>query len=277
VGLLLAGLSSAVFGFSDFMGGLASRRAPAIGVVVVGQVVGVILLLGLLPLTGGEPTAADLALGAIGGLAGTIGLLLFYRALADGVMSTVAPITAIVGAVVPLTYGLATGDDLTPTAAAGVLLGIAAIGLVSTSPEVTAEPTPRRALVMAAIAGAGFGIFFVFLSRTGDDAGLWPLLGARAATLPAAVLAAVVVGARLPRGRSEQWPAAASGLDMVANALFLLATRHGALSVVSVVGSLYPVTTVVLARFVLGEQLGRVRLVGLGTAAVAIALITLGS
>ena len=277
MGLLLAGLSSAVFGFSDFMGGLASRRAPAIGVVLVGQIVGVLLLLGLLPLTGGEPTAADLALGAIGGLAGTTGLLLFYRALADGVMSTVAPIAAIVGALVPLTYGLATGDDLTPMAAAGVLVGMAAIGLVSTSPEIAAEPTPRRALVMAALAGIGFGVFFVFLSRTGDDAGLWPLLGARGASLPAVALAAALVRARLPRGRAEQWPAAASGLDMIANAFFLLATRHAALSIVSVVGSLYPVTTVMLARIVLGEHLGPLRLAGLGAAAVAIALITRGS
>jgi drug/metabolite transporter (DMT)-like permease len=130
---------------------------------------------------------------------------------------------------------------------------------------------------MAILAGAGFGVFFIFLSRTGDDAGLWPLLGARAASLPAAALAAVLTGARLPRGRSEQWPAAASGLDMIANAFFLLATRHGTLSVVSVVGSLYPVTTVMLARLVLGEQLGPRRLAGLGTAVVAIVLITLGS
>jgi drug/metabolite transporter (DMT)-like permease len=277
VGLLLAGLSSAVFGISDFMGGLASRRAPAIGVVVVGQIVGMLLLLGLLPLTGGEPTATDLALGAVGGLAGTTGLLLFYRALAEGVMSTVAPIAAIVGALAPLTFGLATGDDLTAMAAAGVLVGLGAIVLVSTSPEVAAEPTPRRALLMAMLAGAGFGVFFIFLSRTGDDAGLWPLLGARAASLPAAALAAVVTRARLPRGRSEQWPAAASGLDMIANAFFLLATRHGTLSVVSVVGSLYPVTTVMLARVVLGEQLGPLRLAGLGAAVVAITLITLGS
>jgi drug/metabolite transporter (DMT)-like permease len=243
----------------------------------VGQIVGMLLLLGLLPLTGGEPTATDLALGAVGGLAGTTGLLLFYRALAEGVMSTVAPIAAIVGALAPLTFGLATGDDLTAMAAAGVLVGLGAIALVSTSPEVAAEPTPRRALLMAMLAGAGFGVFFIFLSRTGDDAGLWPLLGARAASLPAAALAAVVTRARLPRGRSEQWPATASGLDMIANAFFLLATRHGTLSVVSVVGSLYPVTTVMLARVVLGEQLGPLRLAGLGAAVVAITLITLGS
>lgn len=279
--LLLAALSSAVFGVSDFFGGLASRRADVLGVVLIAQTTGVVALMALLWPAGGSLTAADTGWGAAGGLAGTIGLLLFYSALAAGVMATVAPITAVVGAVVPLAYGLATGDRFGPAAGIGVVLGLTAITLVSASGAASDRAgggiAGRVVIAQAVLAGVGFGTFFVLLSRTGDDAGLWPLLAARSTSLPFVAVALVVTGSRLPRRRDAVLPSVGAGADIVANVLFLLAVRTGSLSIVSVLSSLYPATTVVLARLVLHERLGPVRIAGLATAGAAVVLISLGS
>ncbi len=276
--VLLALASAVVYGASDFLGGLSSRRASVFGVVVLSQAVGLLALLVLLPWLGGPVQPADLAWGAAAGLAGAAGLVVFFRALASGVMSVVAPVTAVTAAAVPVLVGLASGDSVTAWAAAGIALALVAVVLVSADRGLSALRTARPASLLPALgAGTAFGVFFVLLDRISADAGLTPLVAARV------VSAAFVAGLAVAGRQSLRVPrpalplVAASGVgDMSANALFLLATQQGgALAITGVLASLYPVSTVVLAQLVLRERLVRAQVAGLAAAVAAVVLITL--
>jgi drug/metabolite transporter (DMT)-like permease len=278
VGVLLALSSALVYGASDFCGGMGSRRAPALAVVAISQLAGLAALLALLPWLAGDLTPAALGWGAGAGIAGTTAMVLFYRALAVGVMSVVAPVTAAAGAAVPVLFGLASGERVGTAAALGIGLALVAVVLVSAEGGLRSLRTARPgAFVPALAAGAGFGIFFVLLDRAPADAGLTPLVGSRVVSLTLIVLVA------LAAGRSLRVPPVAlpivllAGLgDMAANALFLLATQQeGPLAVTAVLTSLYPVSTVLLAQVLLHERLVATQLSGVGTAAAAVVLISL--
>jgi drug/metabolite transporter (DMT)-like permease len=279
VAVLLALASAVVYGASDFLGGLASRRASVFGVVALSQLIGLAAVALLLPWLGGDVGPADLAWGAAAGLAGATGLVVFFRALAGGVMSVIAPTTAVTAAAVPVVVGLLGGDRVGPWAAAGIGLALVAIVLVSAENGL-AELRRARAtgLGAALLAGLAFGFFFVLLDRTAEDAGLTPLVPARIASV-ALVLVVVGIGRRSLRvGRTALPLVAVSGVgDMTANALFLLATQAGGqLAIVGVLASLYPVSTVVLAQLVLRERLVRAQVGGLLVAVTAVVLITGG-
>ena len=276
--VLLALTSALVYGAADFLGGLSSRRAPVLGVVAVSQAVGLLALLTLLPWLGGPVTRADLAWGAAAGLTGAAGLVLFFRTLARGVMRVIAPVTAVTAAAVPVLVGLLTGDSIGPWAAAGIVLALAAVVLVSAEGGLSALRSARPAsLAPALAAGSAFGSFFVLLDRTSQDSGLTPLVTARVASVALVVVLAVAGRQSLRVGRPTLPLVALSGVgDMTANALFLLATQtDGQLAITGVLASLYPVSTVVLAQVLLRERLVPAQLAGLGSAAVAVALIAL--
>jgi drug/metabolite transporter (DMT)-like permease len=269
-------LSAAVaYGVGDFLGGVASRRVPPTAVVLWSHVVGLILLVALAPVVGGDLTPRALAVGAAAGLVGGVGIALFYRALAVGSMSVVAPIAALLSAAVPVLAGLGGGERPSGAALAGIALALGAIVLVSREPS-GAAPRPHRwqVLGLALVAGTGFGLFFVAVGHAGDDVGLWSLVGARVAsvTLFAGLGAARVTSATPPAGAAGA-AVGAGVLDVVANALYLLALDHGLMSVVSVLTALYPASTVLLARYVLGERLSPVQRTGLGIAGAAAVLI----
>ena len=276
--VLLALGCAVVYGAADFLGGLASRRASVFGVVALSQVVGLAALLVLLPWLGGPVEAADLWWGAAAGLAGATGLVVFFRTLARGVMSVIAPITAVTAASVPVLVGLVGGEQINIWAAAGIALALAAVVLVSAEGGLAALRTARPDTVAPALlAGSMFGIFFVLLDRTSDDSGLTPLVTARLASVALVVVVALAARQSLKVGRPALPLVMLSGVgDMTANALFLLATQQdGQLAITGVLASLYPVSTVILAQVVLRERLVRAQLVGLGTAAAAVVLITL--
>lgn len=277
--VVLALASALVYGTSDFLGGLASRRASVFGVVLVSQLVGLAALLVLLPWLGGSARPADLAWGAAAGLAGASALAVFFAALARGTMSVVAPVTAVTAAALPVAVGLLGGERVGPWAAAGIGLALVAVVLVSAEHGLGELRSARSAGVLPAlVAGTAFGIFFVLLDRTAADAGLTPLVPARIASV-LLVLAVAVLGRRSLRTGGGAFPlVAASGVgDMAANALFLLATQAGGqLAVVGVLVSLYPVSTVVLAQLVLRERLVPAQLGGLLVAVAAVVLITGG-
>jgi drug/metabolite transporter (DMT)-like permease len=278
VAVLLALASAVVYGASDFLGGLSSRRASVFGVVVLSQAVGLLALLVLLPWLGGPVQPADLAWGAAAGLAGAAGLVVFFRALASGVMSVVAPVTAVTAAAVPVLVGLLSGDSVPAWAAVGIALALVAVVLVSADGGLSALRTARPAsLLPALVAGAAFGVFFVLLDRTSADAGLTPLVAARVASAAFVAVLAVLGRQSLRVPRPAVPLVALSGVgDMTANALFLLATQQGgALAITGVLASLYPVSTVVLAQLVLRERLGGAQVAGLVTAVAAVVLITL--
>ncbi|TKJ19928.1 EamA family transporter [Blastococcus sp. CCUG 61487] len=275
--VVLALSSAVVYGASDFLGGLASRRAPVHGVVAVSQVAGVTALLVLLPWLGGPVSGADLAWGAASGVAGAAGLLVFFRALAGGVMSVVAPVTAVTAAAVPVLGGLLGGERIGPWATAGIVLALLAVVLVSAEGGLSAlRSAAPGSLAPALVAGVAFGCFFVLLDRTGDDTGLTPLVAARAASIVLVLLVARAGRRPLRISRASAPLVLTSGLgDMTANALFLLATQEGGdLAIVGVLASLYPVSTVVLAQVLLRERLVPAQLAGLVAAVAAVVLIT---
>lgn len=272
----LFALSAAVaYGVGDFLGGVAARRVPPTAVVLWSHIVGLTMLVTLAPLVGGDLTTQALAVGALAGLLGGAGVALFYRGLAVGTMSVVAPIAALLSAAVPVVVGVGSGERPSGAALAGIALALGAVVLISReAPHVTRSTQRWQALALAVAAGLAFGLFFVALDRTGDGVGIWPLVGARAASVSlfAALGAAKVTSAALPRGAA----AAAIGcgvLDAGANVFYVLALQHGLLSVVSVLTALYPAGTVLLARYVLGEHLSPLQRTGLGIAGAAAILI----
>ena len=275
--VLLALCSSAVYGAADFFGGLAAKRLPALVVVAVSQLVGALLVILVVPVVGGVRTAPDLVLGAAAGLLGALALAVFYSALAAGSMSVVAPVTAVCGAAVPVLAGLATGDSLSVPALAGVVLALPAIALAASEGGIGALRTGLRALTRPVLAGLGLGGVLLLLHATSPDSGLWPLVASRLAA------GVVVAGVLLARGTSLRVPrtslttvVAAGAADTLANVLFLLAVRQGQLSVVGLLSSLYPVSTVVLAAAVLRERLSGTQLAGVGGCALAVGLIAWG-
>jgi drug/metabolite transporter (DMT)-like permease len=278
VAVVLALTSAVVYGASDFLGGLASRRATVFGVVALSQLAGLVALLALLPWFGGPVTRADLGWGAAAGLVGATGLLVFFRALSRGVMSVIAPVTAVTAAAVPVLAGLLGGNRIGPVAGAGILLALVAVVLVSAEGGLgQLRSAPPASLGAPLIAGTAFGCFFVLLDRTSAESGLTPLVAARIASFVLVVVVALVGKRSLRVGRSALPFVLASGVgDMTANALFLLATQQdGQLAITGVLASLYPVSTVVLAQAVLRERLVRAQVVGLGAALTAVVLITL--
>jgi drug/metabolite transporter (DMT)-like permease len=279
VAVLLALASAVVYGMADFCGGLASRRATAFAVVAVSQAAGLLglLLLLLLPWLGGDPTTADLAWGASAGVAGAAGLVLFYRALAVGVMSVVAPVTAVSAAAIPVVIGVGFGERLAWWAVVGIALALVAVVLVAAEDGLSSLRSARPAtLVPALAAGAGFGLFFVLLDRTREAAELSPLVGARVVSV--ALVVVLAMGARqslrVPRATLPVVLLGGAG-DMTANALFLIATQQGQLAITGVLASLYPVSTVVLAQIVLRERLVATQVAGLATVGAAVVLIAL--
>lgn len=270
---LLALMSAATFGAADFLGGLASRRSPStVTVVLLSQTVGLSLLIALLLVFGGDLHSVDIWWAGGAGIAGVIGLVLLYRGFSIGTMSVVAPITGLVGALVPLAWGLATGERPSWLAGIGVVIALGAVVLVSGASSL-AEFRTRAGMSEAVGAGAGFGIFFVLISNA-SSAELWLVAFSRAASISLLLGVVVVRGIAVRPAPGVARLVVASGTgDVVANLLFLAAERRGLLSLVAVIASLYPATTVLLARVVLKERMSRLQQVGLGLAALGVALI----
>jgi uncharacterized membrane protein len=248
-------------------------------VAFVSQLFGLPIMAAGLVLTDGDLSARALGWGAVAGVAGALGLIVFYRAMGDGPMSVVAPITALLTGIVPVVAGLAFGERPSALAWLGVALAVVAIALVTRTPAPSAMGSAsqmRGTLVRALVAGTMFGLAFVAFSRPGDIAGLWPLLGARLASLPVLAGLVVATGAGVAIPISVRRLTIAAGLlDMAANILVLEAFTRGLLALVSVVTALYPATTLILARLVLDERIRREQMAGLVVAAGAVILISL--
>jgi drug/metabolite transporter (DMT)-like permease len=282
---LLALGSALLYGAADFTGGLATRRFATIPVVVLSQLSGLIFLLLLLPLLpDAAPARSDMLWGGIAGVTGSIGVALLYRALAIGTMAVVAPTTAVCAVAIPVLVSVLLGERPAPIAAVGIGLGIVSIVLVSRQ---TAEPVQDRSAGVARavpigvgtalISGVAIGFFFLALAQTRPDAGMWPLVASRgfSVILFGAIALAGKQSMRMPQ--TVALLAAVCGvIDMLANALYLLASRDGPLSLVVTLASLYPASTVLLARVVLRERLNLWQLSGVACALAAVVLIVRG-
>lgn len=279
MGVALALLAAVVYGAGDFLGGLASKRTTVFTVVPISGLFGLITAIAAVPIfSPGPPSTRDLELGAIIGVIGAGAIAFLYQGLAVARMSVVAPITAVVAAVVPVTFGLIIGERPGAGAIVGILLALVAVALVSSASDedVTGQPEPRRSgIVESLISGIGFGLLYVVLSQTSH--GMWPLVAARTVSVLVVAIAAVAAGKLAPPARGSLGTIAFSGiLDMGGNVFYLLALRHTLISVAAVVTSLYPASTVVLARIVLREKFNRVQWIGVACAAAGLVLIARG-
>jgi drug/metabolite transporter (DMT)-like permease len=279
--VILLGLAAAVlYGGGDFIGGLATRRAHVLTVLMLVESAGVIAALAVAAIAPGPASLAGLAWGVSAGLIGGLGLIIFYIGLAAGPMSVVAPVSGLVSTVLPVAVALTEGERPGAGVYAGALLCLAAIVLASSAGGTGAARRPGRpgrAIAYGVASGIAFGLFFLLIRNAGQSGEVWPVAFARIGEL-AAVLAAAAVLRRdlLPRGTDRRllMAAAFAGvIDVVANICYVAATRTGMFGLAVVMASLYPGVTVLLARVVLGERLRWVQRVGLGLAAIGILLI----
>ena len=277
--IALAAASSVTWGVAAFFVGLQARRRALLAVLVVTQGAVLLSVAIAIAIRGDAPPAGGgwIAWGAAAGLCGVAGLAAFYRGLAAGAMGVVAPISSA-AAVIPLVVGLASGERPTGVQAAGVALAIAGVTIASREQPTAGAPAGRAAGAGLAIAAAaGFGLFFVTIDQASHEDALWPILIARVASVTFLLAATAATRTRLPlapRALAVLIPIGV--LDTSANLLFALATREGLVSIVSVLGSLYPVVTVVLAWLVLHERLHALQRVGAAGALAGAALISAG-
>ena len=272
--IVLAALSAGVWGTGDFSGGKASQKANPFAVTFLSQLLGLpVLLLCVVFLSHGGPTSSDLIHGTIAGVAGYIGIVLLYRGLSQGAMSVFAPISAVTAALIPMVVGLL--FEKTPSAVPllGAVLAIAAIGLVSVSGGTNSAVTPKL-IGLALASGAMFGIFFAVLGKSDSGSGMWPLVGVRIGSIGFGLIMVLVTRTSLRIAHAPlRWTTLAGAMDIGANALFVLASSRGQLSLVAPIASLYPVSTVLLALGVDHERMRPVQLAGLGLAATALVLV----
>jgi len=297
-------LGAIVYGSADFLGGVAARRMGPLRTTAVGAVSGLALVLLALPLVGGVVSPAALGWGALSGLVGTVAIALLYACLAIGPMSILSPLTALVSALVPLTWGLVGGDRFEPVGYVALGLALVAVVLVGFVPEKGAVRPRPRALGMAVAAGALIGVFLILIDQTPADSGVVPLIANRVAnaTVMWTVVGIVVARTRSRRRAAALVPAGAAGpgtpalpeplrggmrleprsagiaaaggmLDATANLLILIGLRLGDLATISVLTALYPAGTILLAAVVLHERVAPVQWVGLVLAIVAAALL----
>jgi drug/metabolite transporter (DMT)-like permease len=278
VSVFFALFAAAVYGGGDFFGGLASRRTGAATVVLHSQAVGMLVLVVAFVAIPGRFYASDIGFGIGAGIAGAVGIGALYAALAVGRMGVVSPITAVVGASVPVVVGFALGQRPPPLAVAGILLAFVAVALVSANAETRRISMREPGLALALLSGSGIGILYVFLSRGHADGGFALLAVTRVTSLGIVLLYTLVRRQSLrPAPGGLTTILVAGALDMGANVLYVLAARHGLLAIVAVLTSLYPASTVLLARIVLHERLQSLQWFGVGCAGCGVALISFAS
>jgi drug/metabolite transporter (DMT)-like permease len=247
-----------------------------LSVLLISQGVGLAAMLVVAGVLGGNPSTSDLAYGAIGGLTGLAGVAMLYRGLASGAMSLVAPITGVVAVVVPVVVGVGGGERPAALQYIGILLAVAAVALLSTGGSKAAR-LDQRTVLLAVGAGIGFGLFYVALARTSSGADLWPLVSARVASVVALIIVSGLIRRAPGFGPASPLVVVGAGVfDVSANALYLLAVHGGLLSIVAVLVSLYPVSTVLCSMIFLGERLRALQIAGVAVALTAVVCITAG-
>lgn len=277
----LASTSAVAYGISDYLGGVASRRARVLRVVSVSYPLSIVLVGVAALVAGGSPTGVGLGWGLASGMASGVAVWSFYLALSRGPMSVISPITAVLAAAVPLAFGLAAGERPAPAAGAGMALALAATVLVSMESRDGSSALhgrlTRRLLVLTLFSGLALAAFFVLLAQVPPGQGLWPVAASRIGATVMLLVAAVAAreSFRFSR-RLIAIGVVIAVFDAVANGAFYFASQAGMLSLVSVIAALYPAFTVALAIAHGGERMRAVQMIGLVLAGVAISLLALG-
>ncbi len=266
--------ASCSWGTGDFSGGLATRRANVFSVGVAAHALGLVLLVGLALVTHEPlPSLLDVFWGVTAGLTGAVGLVAFYQALAIGRMGINAPITAVLAAAAPVIFSAFLQGLPSPLQLGGFVLALIAIALISYPQESMGRP---EGLGLALLAGLGFGAFLILIGQVRSSAIFWPLASARVASF--VFMLVIVLFRRLPiLPKKNIYPLIflAGTLDVAGNTFFVLATHVGRLDVASILSSLYPAVTVLLASLLLRERVNRLQALGILVALIAIPLISI--
>ncbi len=270
------GLGSAVtWGAGDFSGGFASRKGNLLWVILISQFIGGVILTGMaLFISEAMPPVASLIYGALAGIFGNLGLISLYRGLAQGRMGIVAPLSAVLTALVPIGYTALYKGLPSITQAMGFACFMVAVWLLS-SAEAGFRMT-RNEFFLSFAAGLGFGLFFIFIDQANDVAIFWPLVGARTASV-SLLLFFILIGGKTATPLTGQWIliGITGVLDAAGNAFFSMAAHLGRLDISAVLGSLYPAATVILAWFFLKERLRRQQWAGVAVTFLALFLISI--
>ncbi len=272
---ILGSATAVLFGTADFLGGLASRRESAFVVTATAHILGVVLLATAAAVFPYESVlASDAVYGAVAGVCGGIGVVALYAGLAVGRMSIVAPLTAALSGSLPAVYDLLTGDGIGWLSGVGLSLAVAAIVMVSLSSHADEDHgVPSRAIVLAVVSGCGFAGSFIAFSFTRPESGMWPLVAARVVSATLLGGMALVRSRRVFVARDVAGLTLGAGvLDSAANLTMISAIRSGPLAVASVLGSLYPVVTVLLALGILRERVTPLQRFGVLVALAAVIL-----
>ena len=270
------GLSSAVaWGAGDFTGGFASKRTRAVSVILISQFIGAgFLILLAIGFREQVPAFSRFFLGGLAGVCGVLGLLALYVGLSRGRMGIVAPLSAVVTAILPVIIAFLIEGLPTTSQVLGFALALVAIWFLSYS--FSGEKISASELYLPLLAGLGFGLFFVFIDRASVDAVFWPLVGARVGSVGLMSLV-TLLGKKpwIPSKNAVPFMAIAGVLDALGNAFFAMATQVGRLDISAVLASFYPAATVLLAWFILKERLQRPQWIGVSLALVSLGLIAL--
>ncbi len=278
---VLALLSAVFIGSADFLGGRASRTTNGIHVATVVAILGLPLTFVVAAVYGAEEiTRADIGWSVVAGATVAAGLGSFYLGMGRGLISIVAPIAAVTGAVIPVAYGLARGERPGTLAIIGLVVAFLAVAIVSLAPS-DQHPDTRvgvgpAVIALALTSGFFFGLFYIAFSRVSEDAGLWPITVQRTASIVVLGALSLVLVREPVRDLRRLLPIVLviAVLEVAATVPLLLALQRGPVAIASVLASLYPVMTVLLATFVLRERLSRLQLVGIACALCSVALVS---
>ena len=267
-------LASVAWGVADFLGGLKSRVVSAIVVLLLAQVSGLLAIALVVAIAGNPPPGPSVLWAALAGLFGAVGLAAFYHGMAVGSISVVAPI-ASVGAVVPVVFGIATGDEVSSLQLIGFVLALSGVALASFERPEAGEVRLAAGVPWAIAAVIGFGGYYVPMHEASEQDFLWAALVFRSTVAVLSFAAWLVLRPSIAAARGHLGAIAMIGiLDTAGNTLFAAASSLGEVSVVSVLATLYPVTTVALATIVLSERVQRLQLVGVVSALLGVVLIS---
>jgi drug/metabolite transporter (DMT)-like permease len=276
IGLVLALTAALAYGASDFVGGTGSRQHSPWGLVTVGQVTGAALMIACGLFAPADPQPADFAWALLAGAGSATGSIFLYRGLSRGRMGTVAPVSAVGAAVLPVLVGVALGERPTWLTWLGVLVALPGIWLVSRGSTASATGA-RGALLDGAAAGAGFGVLFIALGQVSSDAGFVPLAANQSFGAVLTVVVAAALGQQWrPRRAVLPWGGTSGALGAAGTLSFLMSAHATDLGVAAVLTSLYPAVTILLASLVLGERLGGGQRLGIGICTLAVATLAIG-
>jgi drug/metabolite transporter (DMT)-like permease len=275
--ILYALMSAFTYGTADFLGGFSSRKNSTIATVAWAQGAGLVIVLIAVPLIGASKVELlDIFWGMAGGVSGALGVLFLFRGLSTGIASIVSPVAALSGAALPVLFGFLTGERPPLLTWLGVAMLLPAILLLSWE-RGEKNNHVLKSIRLGLISGVLFGGFFILISRTSEDSGMWPLVAARATTVPLFLMLARFRKTKIRLEPGTRRVTLLSGiLDMGANVFYLLAARTGFLIIAVILSALYPAPTVVLQKIFLHEKLTALRISGLILSIAGAALIGVG-